>query len=186
MKAEYHGAWRIFCLIWLLGCTDPVDKPDLLPTQTGSSQASSLADELLDEIMEFNHPVIARAGLTPLRIRAGESTTLVTVIKIQPGWHIYAPGGTSRYAIPTQLELKLPDGILPASEWEYPAGRAQPDSEELVYENSVVITRLLKAAPELKLGSQSLVCVVYYAACEGIRCLPPEAQSLQVNFEAIK
>jgi len=149
-----------------------------------SDQPASFADALLTDIKEFSHPVIARAGLTPAELRAGDSATLVAAIKIKPGWHIYAPGGALRYTIPTRMETKLPEGMSATSDWTYPKGTL--NGEDLVYEGSVVLTLPLGADQDLGPGRRSLVCSIYYVACEGMRCLPPEGQALQVDFEIVK
>jgi DsbC/DsbD-like thiol-disulfide interchange protein len=175
MKAEWLWVSLTACFVSLSSCTDSAKGP-----------AQKLANELLQGMKESGQPVAARAGLVPAVIRAGESATLVAAVKIRPGWHIYAPGGVSRYAIPTRLEVKLPEGISPVAGWKYPPGIGKQDREELIYENSVVISGSLKSAPGLNPGRRSLVCSVYYVACDESVCLPPEAQSLKVDFDIIK
>jgi hypothetical protein len=56
----------------------------------------------------------------------------------------------------------------------------------LIYENSAVIRGSLKSAAGLSPGRRSLVCSVYYVACDDSVCLPPVAQSLKVDFDIIK
>jgi DsbC/DsbD-like thiol-disulfide interchange protein len=161
--------------ISLASCTDPTKGP-----------VRKLAQELLQGMKESNQPVIARAGLVPAAIRAGESAALVVAVKIKPGWHIYAPGGVSSFAIPTRVEVKLPEGIAPITGWKYPPGIAKQGREELIYENSVVISGSLKSVPGLRPGRRSLVCSVCYVVCDENVCLRPEAQMLKVDFDIIK
>ncbi len=186
MKADGYSIWLFLSLIGFLGCGGSGDKPGSYPGRTDAERAAALADALLADIDEFTHPVMARAGLAPARIRAGGSATLVAAIKIQPGWHIYAPGGTSPYARPMRLEIKLAEGISPVSDWEFPPGKSTPGGGELIYDGSVAITRLFRAAPGSGPENRSLVCVVYYMACDYERCLPLRGQQLKVDFEIVK
>jgi DsbC/DsbD-like thiol-disulfide interchange protein len=175
MKTDSLWILLAACFIALWSCTGSEKGPD-----------QKLADELLQGIKESDQPVVVRAGIAPAVIRAGESASLVAVVKIKPGWHIYAPGGASRYAIPTRLEVRLPEGISQVAGWKYPPGIRKQGREELIYENPVVISGLLKSAPGLSPGRRSLVCSVYFVACDESVCLPPEAQPLKVDFEIIK
>jgi DsbC/DsbD-like thiol-disulfide interchange protein len=175
MKSKWHWVLLIAFFILLSNCTDSANRP-----------TQKLANELLQGMKESGQPVAARAGLVPDVLRAGESASLVAAIKIKPGWHIYAHGGVARYAIPTRLEVKFPEGISTVAGWEYPPGIRKPGSEELIYENSAVIRGSLKSAAGLSLGRRSIVCSVYYVACDDSVCLPPVAQSLKVDFDIIK
>jgi DsbC/DsbD-like thiol-disulfide interchange protein len=175
MKVEWLWAALTVCFLSLSSCTHSAKGP-----------AQKLANELLQEMKESGRLVDARAGLTPPVIRAGESATLVTAVRIKPGWHIYAPGGVSRYAIPTRLEVKLPEGISPVAGWQYPPGKGKSGRDELIYENSVVISGSLKSAAGLNPGRRSLMCTVYYVACDESICLRLDAQSLKVDFDIIR
>jgi DsbC/DsbD-like thiol-disulfide interchange protein len=175
MKAKWLWVLLIACFILFSSCTDSAEGP-----------TQKLTNGLFQGMKESGQPVSARAGLVPAVLRAGESATLVAAIKIKPGWHIYAHGGVSRYAIPTRLEVKFPEGISPVAGWEYPPGIRKPGSEELIYENSAVIRGSLKSETGLIPGRRSLVCSVYYVACDYSVCLPPVAQSLKVDFDIIK
>ena len=88
--------------------------------------------------------------------------------------------------MPTRLEVKFPEGISPIAGWKYPPGIGRQGRQELIYENSVVISGSLKSAPGLSPGRRSLVCSVCYVACDESVCLWPEVQSLKVDFNIIK
>jgi thiol:disulfide interchange protein DsbD len=173
MKTE----WLLLsaCFISLSGCIGSAKGP-----------AQKLGNELLQGITESGQPVAIRAGLAPAVIRAGESATLVAALKIRPGWHIYAPGGVSSYAIPTRLDVKLPEGISTIAGWKYPPGISRQGRDELLYENSVIISGSMKSAKGLNPGRRSLVCSVRYVACDDNVCLPPETQLLKVDLAVIK
>ncbi|MBZ5496245.1 MAG: protein-disulfide reductase DsbD N-terminal domain-containing protein [Acidobacteriia bacterium] len=188
MRIDHARALSIVALLMAAGCTasstqemaegDPA-------TQTADTPAQ-LAESLLRGVSDSSRKVIARAGLTPSRLRPGQTATLVLALRIAPGWHIYAPGAAPAFALPTRLEIALPAGLESAPGWDLPKPHKPLDGEGLIYEDTLSIQRRLRITMRAPTGPGSLVCVIHYVVCDPFMCLPPETQSMPVRFDIVR
>ncbi len=118
------------------------------------------------------------AAATPVRIAA--------VVTIEDGWHIQSRTPSYDYLIPTELDLKVPEG-WPAAAIDYPAHVMwQSDFAEeplAVYEHEVVIHAELDLPDDLAAGAVEIPIELYYQACDNLICLQPTTAETTVVLD---
>jgi thiol:disulfide interchange protein DsbD len=129
--------------------------------------------------------VVAQAALLPAAARNGSEVELVIEARIAPGWHIYAADGPAGSGIPTSLTWKLPDGVEPAGEWQYPKTARGAEEQTEIYEGNLRFRRPLRITERAKAGPLEIRCELTYQACNAFRCQPPESLELSARGEVV-
>ena len=126
-------------------------------------------------------PVVAGAAISPGKVKAGDTVTLVVQAKIAPTWHIYAADQESGSSIPTTLKLKLPKSVESKSDWSYPASIPNREGEGSIYEAQATFRRTLKVASDAPSGPIEVTCEFGYQACDPFTCRPPAKLTLKAK-----
>jgi DsbC/DsbD-like thiol-disulfide interchange protein len=140
---------------------------------------------ILTEEPTPNKPVVAQAALRPAVARNGSKVDLVIEARIAPGWHIYAADGPTRSAIATTLAWKLPEGVEPAGEWQYPKTARGAEEQAEIYEGNMRFRRPLRITERAKPGPLEIRCELTYQACDAFHCRPPESLALSAKGEVV-
>jgi DsbC/DsbD-like thiol-disulfide interchange protein len=149
----------------------------LAPVQSGGP--------ILTEEPTPKKPFVAQAALLPAADRNGSGIELVIEVRIAPGWHIYAADGPTGSGIPTSLAWKLPDGVEPAGEWQYPETARVAEGQAEIYEGNLRFRRPLRITERAKPGPLEIHCELTYQACNAFRCQPPESLALSARGEVV-
>jgi DsbC/DsbD-like thiol-disulfide interchange protein len=128
-------------------------------------------------------PVVAGAAISPAKVRAGDTVTLVVQVKTASKWHIYAADMPTEGSIPTTLKLKLPDGVQAKGKWSYPSAVQNRNGEGWVYEGDLTFRRALTLASDVPAGQIEVTCEFGYQACDPSSCKPPAKLSLKAKVE---
>jgi suppressor for copper-sensitivity B len=125
--------------------------------------------------LQADHPAYA-AGATP---------RLSALVAIDPGWHVNSHTPTFEYLIPTELEIQVPAGWLPAVVQYPPAQKksfAFADVPLSVYDGDVVIQAKITVPAGTKPGVFPLRARLHYQACDHSQCLPPVTSESQLTL----
>jgi hypothetical protein len=133
---------------------------------------------------DAEHPVVAAAELSPARVKAGDSLSVVVRVAMAPAWHIYAVGGSRGPGVPTTLELRLPEGIEAEGEWAYPEPVRGTDGQ-MVHEGTVEFRRRLRAGADAAPGPIVVTCEFGYQACDPSSCRPPTRLEVGAKGEIV-
>jgi Disulphide bond corrector protein DsbC len=133
---------------------------------------------------DARNPVIARAELSPSKVRLGETLTLVVRVETAPAWHIYDAQGTGGPGVPTTLKLKLPEGVEAEGDWTYPKPRRGSDGQ-MIYEGKLEFRHELRVGSDAGRGPIQVMCEIGYQACDLLSCRPPTTVTLEAEAEVI-
>jgi thiol:disulfide interchange protein DsbD len=132
-------------------------------------------------------------GITAVQLdhppRSGADSTLTVKAQVLPGWHINSDHPLSPDYIPTELKLKLPEGIT-AGAIEYPAAEQTKldfSSEKLsVFTGAIEFRVPLKTAADFSPKEDLPATItIDYQACNNRQCLRPTSTSSEVNLAAM-
>lgn len=117
---------------------------------------------------------------------AGEPYRLAVVVTIEDGWHVNSQDPGDRFAVPTTLQWRLPEG------WGAPAV-TYPEAEEVsfsfspeplrVWEGRVVLVASGTVPGETLPGAAELGVTVTAQACNDTQCLPPTPVEASARVE---
>jgi DsbC/DsbD-like thiol-disulfide interchange protein len=128
----------------------------------------------------------ARLVLAQDKVQAGRLISAALIIDIPPGYHLNAHEPISRFALPTKIEVQVPDGykIGPIS---YPRAVVRKFSftdERLgVYEKQAVIRFSLRIPSNEQQRTTTVKAILSYQSCSNEVCFPPKKQEAMVVFK---
>jgi DsbC/DsbD-like thiol-disulfide interchange protein len=183
MRRRALLGWVAGSLALALGCHKP--PPDAPEASKAEAAAVRPDAPILTEEPTPERPFVANAALRPAAASVGEVVELVVEARTAPGWHIYAPGCPPEGAAPTSLEVKLPEGVEPAGEWQYPRAEPGPGGQGRTYAGRLTFRRLLKITDKARPAPIEVQCELTYQACDPFRCLPPETRTLSARGEVL-
>lgn len=110
-------------------------------------------------------------------VAPGSEAGIEVLAEIEPGWHINSNNPKEKFLIPTEVEIKAPEGVA-IEALNYPPPDAHrfafaPDKELLVYEGKVGITSALSVPEDFAGNSIPIEAEMEYQACNETTCLPP-------------
>ena len=125
-------------------------------------------------------PVACGATIDPTRFRApGDSFSVVVVVRIARGWHIYPVDHASGPEIPTSLQGDPPNAARWSGAW-----RVERTSSGPVYEDSVRFIRPLQLEADAR-GVIEVPLKLTYEACDALKCRPPVTVPLIASVRVI-
>lgn len=112
----------------------------------------------------------------PREAKVSEAFSLSVVLKVEPGWYIYAPTGVNaeQGMIETDLVFTLPDGINRAGKLKLPETHFKSGYEVLEGKH-IALTQPLRATHP---GQYQIKARLTYQMCSISRCLPPVTEDL--------
>ena len=126
----------------------------------------------------------AGAVIEPSLVTTEQKPWVYVKARIAPGHHVYGLKKALESAIPTKLEMRLPDGISLAGEWSAPrpdkSGSAEIYRKEVVFRNRLVIGG--KVSP----GKYKARIKIAFQVCNEALCWPPEELEREVEFEVVE
>jgi len=120
-------------------------------------------------------------GIDPGSTSRGSLVTVAIRARIATGWHIYAVDKPTDPAKPTQLTLKLPQGIIEVGEWDIPEPHEKGNIFQ--YDGEVVFRRFIRVQEDAVPGLYDLECKVAHQPCQDDRCLRPTSKTVSVALE---
>jgi hypothetical protein len=122
-------------------------------------------------------PVSVQVTMLPSQVSPGETSSMVVQVTVARGWHIYGLQPQQRVAVPTQLEVKLPDGVELAGDWIADDAVADPASGGAsIYRDQVVFRQRLRVTPSASQGEPTLAVKLIYQVCDDEICSPRQVQ----------
>ena len=122
--------------------------------------------------------VVARGN-----VQAGRVINASLIVEIPSGYHVNAHEPISRFALPTKIEVQLPEGYKLGS-ISYPRAVVRKFSftdERLgVYEKHAVIKFSLRIPANKRQRTTTLKAVLNYQSCSNEVCFPPKKQEATV------
>jgi uncharacterized protein len=133
-------------------------------------------------------PVKADTFLSALRVAPGSEIGVAVRLTIDPHWHVNANPPTTPNLKPTLLAIEAGDGLA-SQEVIYPAGADFGDPPDVlqVYDGTVWLKTVLKAASDAAEGAREIALTVHYQSCDdkGI-CLLPAKLELKIPVSIAK
>jgi hypothetical protein len=181
--ADAEG-WRC----WLVANRDRLFFTDvggfkfMVAAESRSAPAVRDASKIIEEARgepDNRRPVVARAKLSPSRVRGG-SLDLLIQVQVAPIWFIHAAEGSTGPGIPTTLELSLPEGIEVDGDWVYPAPTRRPDGQA-IYEGAIEFRRRLRINAGADFRRLKVRCELRYQVCDPLSCRPPTQLRLEAE-----
>ena len=117
----------------------------------------------------------------------GAISILIVDATVDAGWHINSNRPSSPDYIPTQIELKLPNGVS-ASEVQYPAAektRLAFSAEELSVLTGNIQFRIPLKSDAAVAANDAVTVTLNYQACNNNQCLAPTSINSVVGLSAI-
>lgn len=173
------------CATFCIGCQ---------PVEAKREQSSAIRDGVtisLDAIQceppSATQSVTTAAAIVPAQAAAGATVILAFRIRIAIGWHIGATGQPDAAETLTQLDLRLPPGIVADGDWLVPPPQrcAGPSGTMLGYQGDVLLQRRLRVVPAQPPGQLTPVCTVTYQACNDQQCERPERITVRPTLEVL-
>ena len=126
-----------------------------------------------------------RLVLMTNKAQAGRIISAALIIDIPPRYHLNAHEPISRFALPTKIEVQLPEGYK-LGPIIYPRAVVRKFSftdERLgVYEKHAIIKFSLRI-PSRGRGTAALRAILNYQSCSDQVCFPPKKQEASVVFK---
>ena len=141
------------------------------------------------------HPVLAQTTppkvemklvLANQKVQAGRLITAALMVDIPTGYHMNAHEPISSFALPTQIEVKLPEGYkLGTISYPRAVVRKFTFSEDRlgVYERHTVIKFSFRIPSTVPRGTTTLRAILNYQSCSDEVCFPPKKQEASVGLE---
>jgi DsbC/DsbD-like thiol-disulfide interchange protein len=156
----------------------------LVAASSATPDEAATAPEIKMPELKPGERIATRAVVQPARFGPGEQARIFLKVLIAPGHYIYALKKSSNSSTPTSVELKLPDGLKLAGEWEGPP--PEKIGEASGYRKEVVFRNRLVAGKDVALGKQKADIKVAFQVCNEAVCWPPESRVTPAEFELVK
>ena len=128
-----------------------------------------------------------RLVLTTNKAQAGRMISAALIIDIPPGYHLNAHEPLSRFALPTKIEVQLPEGYK-LGPITYPRAVVRKftftDERLGVYEKHAIIKFSLRI-PSSGRGTTELKAILDYQSCSDQVCFPPKKQEATVVLKVV-
>lgn len=128
-------------------------------------------------------------ALRPAVAARGTATDLTIEAIVDDGWHINAHQPNQKFLVPTNLTLRVPDGVT-TGEVSYPSPGAKTfafagDVKLLVYEGLLALHTMVQVPAEFRGDALPIEAILRYQACDDTTCLPPTSvtRSFSVPLE---
>jgi len=155
---------------------------------------------LLSNALLFCNQSLVHAQTTPPKIgtrlilakdkaQAGRLISASLIVDIPAGYHLNAHDPISRFALPTKIEVQIPDPykVAPIS---YPRAVVRKFSftdERLgVYERQAVIRFGLRIPGSVQLRTTTVKVILNYQSCSNEVCFPPKKEEATAVFQVGK
>jgi hypothetical protein len=147
-------------------------------------ESSSVANRTSGEIPDAKTPIVAKAEISPAKVRAGEALELIVRVKLAPTWHIYAVGGSQGPGVPTTLKLTLPKRVESEGQWSCPVPVRGTDGQ-MIYGGTLEFRRRLRVAQGAADGPIDVSCELGYQGCDLFSCRLPTSARLTAKCEIV-
>lgn len=118
----------------------------------------------------------------------GKIIQAVLVMDIPEGYHVNSNKPLGKYAIPTAIEIKAPDGIK-IGPVVYPRStvrRFKFSEEQLaVYEGRAVVRFNVSVPADYALGQTEVMARLRYQSCTDEVCFPPATREVKMPIEVV-
>ena len=119
------------------------------------------------------------------RVQKGRAVNASLIIEIPSGYHVNAHDPFSRFALPTKVDVEVPDGIKVGT-ITYPKAIVRKFSfsgDHLgVYENRAVIRFIIKVPPNQPRGNAEIKARLNYQSCSNEVCFPPMKREVTASL----
>lgn len=146
-----------------------------------------LSEIAMTQEQKSDNTVVQYSIQQPGEIRQGSAFEVGVLFRIQPGWYIYAPTGANaaQGMIETNVIFSLPRGIVRERKMKLPDPYFKNGHE--VYEgDSIMISQVLKIAPDLKPGPYEIKGKITWQTCNSEICLPPQTDDIKIIIDVKK
>ena len=122
------------------------------------------------------------------KIQAGRRVSAALIVDIPDGYHVNAHEPISRFALPTKIDVQVPDGykLGPIS---YPRAVVRnfsfTDERLGVYEKHAVIKFSLVIPASERQRTITLKAILNFQSCSSEVCFPPKKQEATVVFKVV-
>lgn len=133
-------------------------------------------------------PRLTVEGVSPARLKAGESATVVLELKVREGFHVQANPASRPQLIPTKVDVTAASGfeaLKPAYPAPKPYKIAGLDTMVDTYEGRFQVRIPLKSISSVKVGKHELDGRIKYQACDDKVCFPPTLAKFRVPIEVV-
>ncbi len=132
-------------------------------------------------------PVTWSLALEPAsgRVAAGGTLTAVVTVKIDEGWHVYAPDDANTGPRPVQITVVKNPVLTASGKMDAPEPEREMDQAfgqiTSSYTDRAVFRLPVATAKDAKAGAHRLELDIAFQACEGRICLPSRATRLTTS-----
>ena len=172
-RKEFYADSRSASFVWLYLRTSRQEANS--PLASGNIADDTPQD---DDLASNSSPVAVDIAIEPTD--SNRTQLLSVTFDVAPRWHLYARAPENAGYQATEIQLKLPDGVKAAGEWQKPQGEILPRNPEAeIYTGLVVFNRELHVASG---DSSNIEIVVVYQVCNEELCLPPKTISKSLKI----
>ena len=119
------------------------------------------------------------------RVQRGRAVWASLIVEIPSGYHVNAHDPVSRFALPTKVDVEVPDGIKVGT-ITYPKAIVRKFSfsgDRLgVYENRAVIRFIIMVPPNQPRGNAEIKARLNYQSCSNEVCFPPMKREVTASL----
>jgi len=132
-------------------------------------------------------PVTWSVALEPAsgRVAAGDTLTAVVTVKIDEGWHVYAPDDANDGPRPVQIIVVKNPVFAASGQMDAPEPEREMDQAfgqiTSSYTDRAVFRLPIAAAKEAEAGARPLELDITFQACDGRICLPSRVTRLKTS-----
>jgi hypothetical protein len=193
----------LIALYTTAGCDQ--EKPSVVPLQpaapTAVAKITAHGNNIIDEdeaaaLVPVStptqlNPVTIAAAVIPQQSKPGDVVTLVVRLRIAPSFHIEQMQSNEEQsgpAMPTRIELDLPPGVMPDSDWSFPKPLTfvrTVSGSNSGYSGDVTFQRRLRIDSKQQLGTVNVRYSVNCQACNDLRCIRLEPENLIAKLKIV-
>ncbi|MEJ7615600.1 MAG: protein-disulfide reductase DsbD N-terminal domain-containing protein [Pyrinomonadaceae bacterium] len=122
------------------------------------------------------------------KAQRGKTVQAAVVMDIPEGYHVNSSKPLGKYAIPTVLEIKAPDGVK-VGPVAYPRAMVKrfkfSDEQLAVYEGRAVMRFNLTVPADQALGATDLRVRLRYQSCTDEVCFAPATREVEMPIEIV-
>lgn len=125
---------------------------------------------------DMSDPVTVNAAVVWNKTK--DKIAVIVKASILEGWHIYAFVPQTQPYIQYKMELKLPEGVEPITDWEVPAPFPYEDGI-FVFREELIFTRFFEIQQDSR---GEIFAGLFYQTCDIKQCLPPQSKIIEVDL----
>jgi DsbC/DsbD-like thiol-disulfide interchange protein len=126
--------------------------------------------------------------LTTPRVARGRTIRASLIVDIPAGYHVNGHEPVSRFALPTKIEVEVPNGFK-VGPIKYPKAVVRKfnfsDERLAVYERRAVITFSVVVPANQSKGETAIKALLSYQSCSNEVCFPPVKRDVTALFTVL-